>query len=413
MNRQISGEPAYEYRGFHLDVARHFFPLSEIKKMMRQAAEFGMNYFHLHVSDDQGYRLPSRKFPRLNEVASWRKGDHFGTCSLDVCEGGFYSEEEIREMVGYAQQLGIEIIPEIDMPGHFTAILAAYPQLSCRQTETDVALKGGVYPDILCAGRDEAVDFAKELLREVCGLFPGRYIHIGGDEAPKKRWEDCPFCRERMRREGLRDENQLQGWLTNVLADEIRTLGKRAIVWQEAARGGNLNPEIVVQLWTTDGREDVVQHLKNGGHVIMSEVGNSYCDYPVGLVPLRAVYNYDLAPEYIPENCRSGVLGREVLLWTEYVRDNRSLERLAWPRFAAAGVSAWHGTRRIEYTMFERLLREDFGEFAECGIEALPPSAWDPSGEEAQRQMEEFGANFSQEQLRQYHTWQIRKECKE
>ncbi|MCR5426598.1 MAG: family 20 glycosylhydrolase [Lachnospiraceae bacterium] len=188
----------YGFRAFHIDCSRHFFAVPELKKMIAAAAEFGFNYFHWHISDDQGYRLESRRFPRLHEISSVRKGDHFAYYFSDRPEGGYYTFEDVREVLECCDSHGIEVIPELDVPGHVSAILAAYPELSCSGEETEVVTSGGIFHGIFCPAKEEVYAFLEALLGELIGLFPGEYFHIGGDEVPHENWENCPLCREKI-----------------------------------------------------------------------------------------------------------------------------------------------------------------------------------------------------------------------
>ena len=387
-------KPAYQFRAFHVDCARHYFPLDELKKMMDVAAYFQFNYFHWHISDDQGFRIESDKYPKLYEIGAYRNGDHFGNYDSDEPEGAYYTKEQVRELVRYGKEVGIEVIPEIDMPGHVTAILSAYPQLSCKEEPVSVGTKGGIYREIFCAGKESTYTFIEELLDEVMELFPGEYIHIGGDEAPKERWMECPHCRKRMEQEGFSTPQQLQGYMENRIAAYLKKHGRRAIVWNEAARGGNLDPDIVVQFWTEDKNHSVAEHMKKGGKVFLSNMMNSYCDYPYGFISLKSVYGLDMEPEDL-KAWKEQIIGNECLIWTEYIRTCEHLEKLSWPRFAAAAAVGRLGGNRPDYSVFAAQLKEEFGIFEKFNICATPEEGWIPGEEETMRQIAEFKKNFS------------------
>ncbi|MDO4284914.1 MAG: beta-N-acetylhexosaminidase [Eubacteriales bacterium] len=391
---ELSDAPAYPYRSFHIDCARHFVPVEELKKMIRTAACFKFNRFHWHFSDDQGWRIESRAFPRLHEIGSVRKGDHFGNYCSEEPEAAFYTIEEVRDLVSYCEELGIEIVPEIDMPGHVTAILAAYPQLSCWGEAVEVADRAGIFYDILCPGKEETFSFLERLLEELIDLFPGRYFHIGGDEAPKEHWKTCPHCQKRIREQGLESVQELQGYLMNRIAAYLKDRGRRAIAWNEAANGGNLDPDIILQVWTEDKAGQVRPHTERGGQVIVSPIMHSYCDYPYGFITLQSVYEIPLAAQEYPQEA---VLGGECLLWTEYIRTGERLEELAWPRFAATAEALWCGARRGGYEAFAERLRGVIFLFKENGIRATPESGWIPSEEEKLRQFAAFKQNFMPE----------------
>lgn len=408
----IKDEPRYPYRSYHVDCVRHFFPLEELKRMADAAAAVKLNRFHWHFSDDQGWRIQSKVFPRLTEVGARRAGDHFGTYDSDEEEAGFYTQDEVRELVAYCAERHIEVVPEVDLPGHVTAILAAYPELSCTQKPVEVATGAGIFPDILCAGREETFDFLNTLLDELCELFPGRYFHIGGDEVPKTRWEACPLCAARREAEGLASSRELQGYLANRVAAHLRERGKRAIVFNEAALGGNLDDDIIVQLWNDDPNDpslalhagDAADAPNQGigarmiaaGHdVVTSNMLSSYCDYPYAFVRMEGVYRTSPVPqrcEDIPELARKHVLGGEALCWAEYIRDGARLEHMAWPRTAAKAEALW--TAGDDYDDFKVRMGALDGYLRRIVPRMAEASDWDPSPARAQAQMGEFAANL-------------------
>lgn len=393
---EIEDCPKYPYRSFHIDCVRHFFPMEELKKMIEMAAYFKFNRFHWHFSDDQGWRIESGAFPKLHEISSKRKGDHFGQFCAEEEYGGFYTREEVNDLVRYCGKLGIEIVPEIDMPGHVTAILASYPQFSCRKNPVEVADRAGIFREILCPGKEETFQFIEQLLDELLEIFPGEYFHIGGDEAPKERWSECPDCAKRMESEELDSLWKLQGYMQNRIADYLRKKGRKAIVWNEASYGKNLNPEITVQYWTEDKDDAVKYHLEQGGTLIVSNMMNSYCDYPYGLITLESVYALDTEPESLPKD---RVIGTECLIWTEYIRDKQVLESLAWPRFAASAEAGWCGMEKPGYDSFCERLRTLFPVFAEKEIHATEESGWIPDEDIKMKQFAEFRKNFTPEIL--------------
>ncbi len=393
----IGDRPAYAYRSFHIDCARHYFSVGELKKMIRMSAEFKLNYFHWHISDDQGWRIESLAFPKLHEIGSARAGDHFGSYASDEPEPAqYYTRAEVKDIIAYCAGLGIEVVPEVDMPGHVLAILAAYPQLSCRGEAVKVGTKAGIFQDIFCAGKEETFTFIEKFLDELTGLFPCRYFHIGGDEAPKERWSACPHCQRRIREEHLQDEEELQGYMENRIAAYLRSKGRVPIVWNEAAYGGNLDRNTLVQLWTQDKENQVKEHLDRGGKAILSMVDNCYCDYPYGMHSLRDVYDINLTPEALGERGADSVIGTECLAWTEFIRDGRRLEELCWPRFAASAEAGWCGAARPGYEDFCGRLRALFPLFGKYGVSATDADGWTPNEQMAAEQTAEFQRNFPQ-----------------
>ena len=409
---EISDAPEKPYRSFHIDCARHFIPVEELKKIISMASLFKLNKFHWHFSDDQGWRIESRAFPLLHQTGARRRGDHCGSYVSDDEEWHYYTRDEVKDLVAFCGNLGIEIVPEVDLPGHVSAILAAYPMLSCHGNPVEVQTKSGIFRDILCPGKEETFAFLEELLSDLLELFPGDYFHIGGDEAPKGQWETCPHCRGRMEEEHLTDLRQLQGYFNNRVAAFLKARGKTVIAWNEAARGGNLDPDIVLQLWNdgkapgsgeihTTGKE----HLARGGRVIMSTMMNAYCDYPYAFIPLKKTYGLSLVPygmESLTPEEEGRVLGTECLLWTEYIRDWDKLERLAWPRFVSGAELGWCGGAPGEYGDFKRRLTALYPVFSAHGINAEKMSAWDPGPVEAARQLLEFKKNFPKDVLRDF-----------
>lgn len=383
---EITDAPAFPIRAIHLDSARHMLPIGELKKMMEAASLFKINTLHWHISDDQGWRIESKAFPKLHEISAYRKGDHFGGYCSDEWEGGYYTREEVREFVAYCDSLGIQVIPEVDIPGHVTAILAAYPHLSCRGEKMEVCTRAAITEEILCVGRDEIFDFLETLFGELLELFPAPWFHIGGDEAPKGRWQECPHCRRRMEEEGLENLRQLQGYTMNRVAAFLRKHGRRSIVWNDGAYGGNLDPDIVLHVWFPDPDDAVGRHVAKGGQLIWAPVDRVYCDYPYGEHPQKGIYEMP-----IPE----AALGAETLHWSEHIRTAERLQELCWPRAVAMAERSW--SNEGDYGDFCRRLEAIFPVFGRLGIRAMPPEGWDPDPEEAARQVAEFHRQFDSE----------------
>lgn len=402
---EIADKPKYPYRSFHIDCARHFFEIDELKKIIRMSAEFKLNHFHWHISDDQGWRIECSQYPKLHEIGSIREGDHFGKYDSDEIEGKFYTRKEVQEIVAYCQRYGIEVVPEIDMPGHVSAILAAYPQLSCTGREVKVGTKAGIFKDILCPGKEETFAFVEKLLDDMLELFPGKYFHIGGDETPKDQWNTCPNCQKRMQKEKLADGRQLQGYFENRIAAFLKKRGRIPIVWNEAAYGGNLNSDVLVQVWTYDKDQKIKSHWAAGGKTIISSMMNSYCDYPYGFISLKNVYDLNTTQEEI-KGYEDSVIGTECLVWTEYIRDAARLEELCWPRFAASAQVAWCGDNRMDYESFVHELTALFPIFEKYGIKATKPEGWVPNQEMAAKQIAAFQSNFMKKDIEEFRSAQ-------
>ena len=419
---EIEDVPAYEYRSFHIDTARHFFLIDELKRMIEAAASFKLNRFHWHFSDDQGWRLESKVYPRLHEVGAKRNGDHFGAFSSEETEHCFYTQDEVHELVAFCAERQMEVVPELDMPGHVTAILAAYPELSCSSKQVEVANSSGIFPDILCPGKEETFNFLFPLLDELCSLFPGRYFHIGGDETPKTRWESCPCCRKRMETEHLEDTRALQGYLANRVAAHLKQRGKTVVAWNEAALGGNLDPDITLQLWNDDPKDPALKalggtkdengkltgpnqgigskHIRRGGDVITSNMMGSYCDYPHAFISAKKVYEAPVIPQQcgdVPEEARVHTKGVEALCWTEYIRTAEELESHCWPRFAAKAEVGWCGEGSHSYKDFAARMKILYPYLQSKIPCAAPPKAWTPGPLLAAKDMLGFAKNISKQ----------------
>lgn len=350
----ISDEPEYSYRGFMIDSARHFFTVDEIKKMIDAAALLKFNKFHFHLSDDQGFRIESERFPLLHEIGSKRKASHFGTDTYSDEEySGYYTKDELRDIVAYCKERFIDVIPELDFPGHTSSILAAYPELSCTGKKTETKLCGGVYNDILCGGSEEVLLFYRSLVDELCEIFTGEYFHIGGDEVSKVQWKSCEKCQRKIKELGLRDEEQLQSYLTNELSLYLKTKGKTAICWNEALKGGNLERgNVAVSMWWDN--DGLSQKWANEGGPIIAECFNPYyVDYPYGQHSLKSIYNFN--PEKIKGLDfvgRGSILGVESPIWTEHIDSFEKMSFMCFPRWFAVAETAWYGTQNKSFERF-------------------------------------------------------------
>ena len=356
---KIADAPRFAYRGMHLDVARHFFSVDEVKRYIDVMAIHKLNTLHWHLTDDQGWRIEIKRYPELTAVGSIRKATvvrkEWGTYD-DTPYGGFYTQDEIRDVVEYAADRGVTVIPEIDLPGHMLAALTAYPELGCTGGPYEVWGRWGVADDVLCPGREKTFEFLEGVLTEVMELFPSEYIHIGGDECPKVRWEKCPRCQAKIRQLGLKDdgehtaEHYLQSYVTDRIGKFLARHGRRIIGWDEILEG-RAPSDAVVMSWR--GSEGGIAAAKLGHDVIMTPNSHFYFDYyqsldtdaePFGIggyIPMEQVYSYDPAfPELTPEQ-QKHILGVQANLWTEYVLSDEHLEYMLLPRLAALSEVQW------------------------------------------------------------------------
>jgi hexosaminidase len=353
---EIADEPRFVYRGMHLDVGRHLFPVASIKRYIDMLSLHKMNTFHWHLTEDQGWRIEIKKYPRLTEIGAYRKETVAGAQKKEGNTfdgkpyGGFYTQNEVREIVKYAKSKFITVIPEIEMPGHAIAALTSYPELSCTGGPFEVRKLWGVDDDVFCAGNEQVFTFLQDVLSEVMDLFPSKYIHIGGDECPKKRWEKCDKCQKRMKDEGLKNELELQSYFIRRIEKFVSSKGRNIIGWDEILEGG-LAPGATVMSWR--GEEGGIVAAKSGHDVVMTPGKYTYfCYYqsenhdgqPLalgGYVPLELVYGYNPTPEELTPEEQKHILGVQGCLWTEQIPTPEVLEFMAYPRTFAIAETGW------------------------------------------------------------------------
>ncbi|MDR2425403.1 MAG: family 20 glycosylhydrolase [Prevotellaceae bacterium] len=353
----VRDEPRFKYRGQHLDVCRHFFDLEYIKKQMDVLAMFKINKFHWHLTDDQGWRIESKKYPQINRISTQRtegEGNTYGPY--------FYTFEQIREIVAYARERFIEIIPEIELPGHGVAALAACPELSCTGGHFEVRNIWGVANDVYCAGNDATIAFLTDIIEEVIPLFDSKYFHIGGDECPKIRWEKCPKCQARIKQEKLKDEHELQSWVVAQIEKVLLKHNKKMIGWDEILEGG-LATSATVMSWR--GEQGGIDAANLGHDVIMTPgnwlyldhyQGNSAVEYPTigGYTTLEETYGYEPLPKGLDSNKAHHILGAQANEWTEYIHSPQHCEYMAFPRMIALAEVTWSAKEQRDYKDFER-----------------------------------------------------------
>lgn len=377
---EIEDFPRFPWRGLLVDPARHFVPIEFLKRFVDLMALHKLNSLQLHLTDDQGWRLEIRKHPRLTEVGAVRaespRPGHRDEGDGTPYGPFFYTRGEIRELVHHAAARHVTLVPEIEIPGHFRAALAAYPEYSCTGGPFLVRTRWGVEPDILCAGNDRAIDFVRDVLGEVCDLFPGPFIHIGGDEAPRDRWKNCPRCQARLQTEGLAHEAQLQTWLNHRLEQFLASRGRRLIGWDEILEGG-LTPGAAVMSWR--GTEGGLAAASAGHDVVMSPTSHCYFDYAQsqapgepesigGFIPLATVYAFEPVPASLPESKRRHLLGAQGNLWSEYLWEPRDVEYFAFPRAAALAEVLWSPAEARNYAGFLQRLDVHLRRLDQLGV---------------------------------------------
>ena len=375
---EVSDWPRFGYRGLMLDVSRHFSDVEMVKRTIDMLALHQLNIFHWHLTDDQGWRIEIKSHPELTEVGAWRDdtvvGRYLGGTDYPTDgkrHGGFYTQEQIREIVAYAKERYIEIIPEIDLPGHTSAVLAAYPQLGCEDKEYKVANRWGVIRDVLCAGNPASLDLFKDIMDEVCELFPGKYIHLGGDECVKERWKACPKCQKKIKELGLKDGNRyskedyLQSWFMGEVASFVQSKGKRVIGWEEILEGVPMDDSVIMS-WR--GTEGGITAAKMGHDVVMTPTSDMYFDQsqtlasqleeiPVGgFINVMKVYSYEPLPASLTPEQQKHILGCQANVWCEYMPEERIRQYQILPRLAALSEVQWTMPERKNYKDFLKRL---------------------------------------------------------
>lgn len=366
----IEDAPRFPYRGFMLDVGRYFYSVEEVKCFLDRMALQKLNVFHWHLTEDQGWRIEIKKYPKLTAIGARRSHTNFGVRP----HGGFYTQAEIREVVQYAHSLYIKVIPEIDMPGHMVSAIAAYPYLSCFDRKLDVATHWGVKHDILCAGKDTTLAFVHDVLDEVAQLFPDGVIHLGGDEAVKMRWKLCPHCQERMRSLGITSEDDLQLWFMTQAADYLDQKGIRTLMWNwdAPAPNGLLRKDIGYQLCGVNKQnaDEIGRELETGRWAIQSSAYPYYLDFPYGWCNLRQTYDLEPAPQALSERARQNLYGVEAPLWTEYVPDMKKADYCTFPRLGAVAESGWTLAQNKDYQRFFSGLDDYYKALALYGVKS-------------------------------------------
>ncbi|NDB53917.1 MAG: beta-N-acetylhexosaminidase, partial [Chitinophagaceae bacterium] len=387
--------------GMHLDVGRHFFPVSFIKKYIDWLSYHKLNTFHWHLTEDQGWRIEIKKYPALTQIGAWRNGTIIGRYpgkgNDNIPYGGFYTQQEIKEVVAYAKDRFVEVIPEIEMPGHSSAAIAAYPFLSCfpdkptaippsmisaksieEQKKGKVKLvqeTWGVFDDVFCAGKESTFEFLQDVIDEVITLFPSSYFHVGGDECPKTHWKQCSLCQKRMKELGLKDEHELQSYFIQRIEKYLNAKGKKLIGWDEILEGG-LAPNATVMSWR--GETGGIEAAKQNHPVIMTPGNPLYFDHTQRLVedsvtiggfnPIEKVYAYNPVPAEIPVEKTGMVLGAQANVWTEYMKNEKKVEYMIFPRIAALSEVLWTPLDKKNWSSFESKIEPLMQRYESWGV---------------------------------------------
>ena len=369
---EINDYPRFQYRGLMLDVVRHFYTVNEIKRYIDLMALHKFNHLQLHLTDDQGWRIEIKGYPKLHTIGAWRTETLIGHLENlpheydGIPHGGFYTQEELKDIVKYAADRHITIVPEINVPGHSTALLAAYPEFACIDTTLQVAREWGVFPNVLCP-REDTFRFLEDILTEIMTIFPGKYIHIGGDECPRDQWKRSEFCQNLINELGYENYDQLQTWFMSRIVKYLQLHGRHAIGWDEIIDGGAIEGAIIMS-WR--GEQGGIISAQKGNDVIMTPHRFCYLDYyqwrnreqePLsigGYLPLSVVYQYDPVPKQLTDEQKKRILGSQGNLWTEYIKDFKHIEYMAYPRACAIAEVTWTLVDKKSYNNFLMRLRE-------------------------------------------------------
>ena len=362
---EIKDKNTFQHRGFLMDCCRHFFSVKTIKKYLDLLSIYKMNVLHWHLTEDQGWRIESGKYPKLNSIGSWRKD------SLKKY-GGYYTKKEIKEIVKYASDRYIEVIPEIELPGHSQAAIASYPYLSCKDEIINVSNSWGVFKDIYCAGNDSVFTFLENIFQEITEIFPSDRIHIGGDEAPKFRWENCEKCQKRIKDEGLKNEHELQNYFIERVARILERKNKKIIGWDEINES-SIKGDVTIQSWR--GFAGGIKAVKEGKKVIMSPTSHCYFDYEIKSIDLEKVYSFNPIPKGLNPSEKKLIIGGECNLWSERIPNEKELDRKAFPRLLAISEVLWSKNEK-DYKGFQNRVQDHYNILNKLkvnyGIEANP-----------------------------------------
>jgi hexosaminidase len=353
----IKDFPVFKHRGLLLDCGRHFMSTDFIKQTLDIMSAYKMNVFHWHLTEDQGWRIEIKKYPKLTEIGGFRteNGRQYG---------GFYTQNEIKEIVDYATKLHITVIPEIELPGHSSAAIAAYPYLSCTGKSIPVETEWGVFKDIYCAGNDQTLQFIYDVMDEVCSLFPGKYIHVGGDEAPKVRWESCTKCQKRIKGNQLKSEAELQTWMIEQVATHLKKKGKSIIGWDEILEGG-IPADAAIQSWR--GMQGGIDAAQKKHGVIMSPTSHCYFDYGLEGIDTKRVYEFEPIPNELNAEYQNFIWGAECNMWTERAPQETVHSKIL-PRMLSLSEVLWTHPKEKDYNEFERRVKQDFKRLDKKGV---------------------------------------------
>lgn len=371
----IEDSPRFNYRGFMLDCARYFFTKQAVMHFLDLMAVHKLNRFHWHLSDDQGFRFGSEQFPLLTEIGSRRSHTNFNT----VPHEGYYTKQDMLEIIEYAHDRFIKVIPEIDSPGHAVSMIAGHPFLSCFGREMTVATSWGIKHDVLCVGKKSTYKFMCGLLDEVCEVFSDGIIHLGGDEVPSTRWELCPHCQALMKEEGMKNESELHTYYLQKIADYIKKKGLKVCMWNDTVKEKMVDRDVIWQLWNGElNNSEVANEINNGRKFIISSSEAYYLDLPYGQTSLKKTYEFNMENDGINKECKNNIMGLECCLWAEFVPSMKAAHYTAFPRFGAFSESAWTEEKNKDYGRFSQKLGNYYKVLEFYAVDPAKPSQVNP-----------------------------------
>jgi len=373
----IDDRPRFSYRGFMLDVARHFFPKEDIFRLIDIISFHKLNVLHLHLTDDQGWRIESEKYPHLTEIGSIRNTTYSRkNKKINFPHYGYYTKNDLKDIVSYAKERHIEVIPEIDMPGHMNALIAAYPDTSCLKSKISVRENFGISDITLCPGNNEVYKMLTDIILETFDIFESPYFHIGGDEVPKKHWKKCPLCQHKIKENNLKNEKELATFFTNYFCELLIAHNKIPIIWNDGI-SSKLSARAVLQHWKMFTRKKSTKEINRGRKAIISDFAYFYLDYPYGMTPLKKTYQFEPIPKGVHN--KDNILGIEAPLWTEWVRDRDKMDFQIFPRLTAIAETAWTESQNKSYEDFVNRLEPFYQYYRKMNVKFAQNVTFSPA----------------------------------
>ena len=373
----IHDKPMFAYRGFMIDCARHYFPIEDLKKIIDTMSLFKFNIFHWHLTDDQGWRIESSKYPELNTKASIRKYSNFGKVNHNQPYGRIYTKAEMIEIVRFCKERYIDVVPEFDVPGHTSAFLHVFPELTCQGAAVEVKTRQGIYKDVICPAKNKAYTVVKDILTELTEIFPYRIYHIGGDEVPSAHWKNCADCKKKMQEYGIESFPDYHNQFMNKIIEFLSAKGKQCIVWNDTMKGNGLDKRAIVQYWKEHDK-GTIQYANAGGKLILSPFSYYYMDYDYDITSLRHTYHFNPRLKGLTDTGFQNVLGIETPIWTEYIEDSAQMQQMLFPRVLAVACTAWQYNKE-SYKEFLVSTENAVQMLQKKGMKYMPKERWNYS----------------------------------